>query len=212
MHRIAIAVAVAAASAARAQEAPTPGPAPVAAPGPARAPLAYVAPKLGAFIPTSRLKTALFTGLEAGYVPPILDGALSVQLDLSWARPKGSGTLSDPQLRATDTTWQLGEAQFGVQLSAVYRFRGLLDRLTPYAGGGPGLFWHRTAVTAFAENSMEKEAKPGLQLLGGAELGGLGPGLAFVELQYRLARVDFVTTGFTSLGGFALAAGYRFML
>jgi hypothetical protein len=231
MHRIAIALAVLLSSAASAQEAAAPAPAPAlpapaalapAAPSPAPAPLPeardaarpaaptlYLAPKLGAFIPTSRLKTALFTGVEAGYVPPVLDGALSVQLDLSWTRPKGTGTLSDPQLRVADSTWQLGEAQFGVQLSAVYRFRGALDRLTPYLGGGPGLFWHRAAITAFAENSMEREAKLGLQALGGAELNGLGPGLAFLEAQYRLARVDFVSTGFTSLGGVALAGGYR---
>jgi hypothetical protein len=230
MHRIAIALAVLLSFAARAQETPAPAPAlpapaalAPAAPTPAPAPLPeahdvaarpavptlYLAPKLGALIPTSRLKTAFFAGLEAGYVPHVLDGALSVQLDLSWTRPKGSGTLSDPQLRVADSTWQLGEAQFGVQLSAVYRFRGALERLTPYLGGGPGLFWHRAAITAFAENSMETEAKLGLQALGGAELNGLGPGLAFLEAQYRLARVDFVSTGFTSLGGVALAGGYR---
>src|SRR5215470_6065894 len=138
MHRIALLAAVVVASAARAQEAPAPAapapaPAPLPEPAPAATarpatPAAYFAPKLGAFIPTSRLKTAFFAGLEAGWVPPVLDGALSVQLDLSWTRPKASGTLADPQLRATDTTWQLGEAQFGVQLSAVYRFRGVADR------------------------------------------------------------------------------------
>jgi hypothetical protein len=189
--------------AAAAQEAPQPAA--------DAAPRFLVAPKLGLWVPTSRLGNAAFAGLQADWVTPWAGGALSLGLEVSWTRPKFAGTLSDPQLRAADTTVNLGASQLGFTLLATWRFSEMVAGLVPYAGGGPGLYAHRVASTAFAENTLEKESKLGLQLVGGAELRA-GPGSAYLELDARLARVDFVTTGFTSLGGLAVAAGYRFKL
>ena len=66
-------------------------------------------------------------------------------------------------------------------LIGVYRFHDALAHgLTPYVGGGPGLYYHRAAITAFAENTLEKESKLGLQLMAGAEY-RTGPGAAVVN-------------------------------
>ena len=168
-----------------------------------------LAPKLGLFEPTTRLSGAFFLGLEAGYVTPALDNHLAIVLELDWVRPRASGAVSDPRVVAGDGAYNLGNAEVGVLLSAVYRLEDVIAGLTPYGGLGPGLYFHRTATQAFQNQYVETEGRLGLQMLAGADY-TLGPGAAFVEFRYHLARVDFVSTGGANVGGFlALGAGYR---
>ena len=168
-----------------------------------------LAPKFGLFEPTSRLSGALFLGLEAGYVLPALDDRLAVVLEVDWVRPRASGSVADPRLVAGDGAYNLGNAEVGVLLSAIYRLEDLLPGLTPYGGLGPGLFFHRTATQAFQNTYVETEGRLGFQLLGGADY-VIGPGAVFGEIRYHFTRVDFVATGSSNVGGFlALGLGYR---
>ena len=168
-----------------------------------------VAPKFGLFEPTSRLSGALFLGLEAGYVLPALDDRLAVVLEVDWVRPRASGSVADPRVVAGDGAYNLGNAEVGVLLSAIYRLEDLLPGLTPYGGLGPGLFFHRTATQAFQNTYVETEGRLGFQLLGGADY-LIGPGAVFAEIRYHFTRVDFVATGSSNVGGFlALGLGYR---
>ena len=168
-----------------------------------------VAPKLGLFEPTSRLSGALFLGLEAGYVTPALDNRLAIVLEVDWVRPRASGNVTDPRVVAGDGAYNLGNAEAGVLLSAVYRLEDVVLGLTPYGGLGPGLYFHRTATQAFQNTYLETEARVGFQLMAGADY-TLGPGAAFAEVRYHFTRVDFLSTGNANVGGFlALGAGYR---
>jgi len=168
-----------------------------------------VAPKLGLFEPTSRLTGAFFLGIEAGYVTPALDDHLAVVLEVDWVRPRASGAVADPRVVAGDGAFNLGNAEVGILLSAVYRFEDVILGLTPYGGLGPGVFFHRTVTQAFQNTYVETEARFGLQILAGADY-TLGPGAAFVEFRYHFSRVDFKATGNANVGGFlALGAGYR---
>jgi hypothetical protein len=168
-----------------------------------------VAPKLGLFEPTSRLSGAFFLGIEAGYVTPALDDRLAVVLELDWVRPRASGAVADPRVVAGDGAYNLGNAEVGVLLSAVYRVEDALPGLTPYGGLGPGLYFHRAATQAFQNTYVETEGRVGLQLMGGADY-TLGPGAAFAEVRYHFSRVDFLSTGSANVGGFlALGVGYR---
>lgn len=168
-----------------------------------------VAPKLGLFEPTSRLSGALFLGLEAGYVTPALDNRLAIVLEVDWVRPRASGNVTDPRVVAGDGAYNLGNAEVGVLLSAVYRLEDVVLGLTPYGGLGPGLYFHRTATQAFQNKYLETEARVGFQLMAGADY-TLGPGAAFAEVRYHFTRVDFLSTGNANVGGFlALGAGYR---
>ena len=168
-----------------------------------------IAPKLGLFEPTSKLSGAFFAGLEVGYVTPALDDHLAVVLELDWVRPKASGAIADPRLGSADASYALGNSEFGVLLSAVYRLEDVVAGLTPYGGLGPGLYFQRTAVNAFGNQYIETEGRVGFQMLAGADY-TLGPGAAFVEFRYHFSRVDFISTGNTNVGGFlALGAGYR---
>ena len=168
-----------------------------------------VAPKLGLFEPTSRLSGAFFLGIEAGYVTPALDDHLAVVLEVDWVRPRASGSVTDPRVVAGDGAYNLGNAEVGLLLSAVYRFEDVILGLTPYGGFGPGVFFHRTVTQAFQNTYTETEARVGLQIMAGADY-TLGPGAAFVEFRYHFSKVDFKATGNANVGGFlALGAGYR---
>ncbi len=170
-----------------------------------------VAPKIGLFEPTSRLSGAFFAGLEAGYLTPALDTHLAIVLELDWVRPKASGTVtSDHLVAGAGGDYSLGNAEFGVLLSAVYRIENIAAGITPYGGLGPGLYFHRTATTAFGNTYVETEGRVGFQMLAGVDW-MLGPGAAFGEIRYHFSRVDFISTGTSNVGGFvALSVGYRF--
>ena len=168
-----------------------------------------VAPKFGLFEPTSRLSGALFLGIEAGYLTPALDDHLAIVLEVDWVRPHATGSVSDSRVVAGDGYYDLGNAEVGVLLSAVYRFEDAVPRLTPYGGFGPGLFFHRTSTQAFQNTYVETEGRVGFQLMGGADY-TLGPGALYGEIRYHFTRIDFISTGHANAGGFlALGAGYR---
>jgi hypothetical protein len=168
-----------------------------------------VAPRIGLFEPTSRLSGAFFAGLEIGYVTPALSDHLALVLEVDWVRPRASGSVSSPLVVAGDGFYNLGNAEVGILLSAVYRFEDAIPRLSPYGGLGPGLFFHRTATQAFQNTYVETEGRAGFQMLGGADY-TLGPGAAFGEVRYHFSRVNFLATGNANVGGFlALGVGYR---
>ncbi len=181
----------------------------VAPPAKAQKGRILVAPKFGLFEPTSRLSGAFFVGIEAGYLTPALDDHLAVVLEVDWVRPRASGAVADPRVVAGDGAYNLGNAEVGVLLSAVYRFEDIILGLTPYGGLGPGFFFHRTATQAFQNTYVETEGRVAFQMMAGADY-TLGPGAAFVEFRYHFSRVDFLATGNTNVGGFlALGLGYR---
>jgi len=165
--------------------------------------------KTGLFQPTSRLGGALYVGAELAYVPPGFRQALAAVLELDWVRPQTGGALGDPRL-VGGGSYEMSDQQVGVLLSAMYRAQDLfVPGLTPYAGLGPGLYFHRASVTAFGSTNVETATKLGFQLAAGSDY-RLGPGAVFAEVRYHFARVDFRTTGDANVGGFmAMGLGYR---
>ncbi|QSQ23403.1 outer membrane beta-barrel protein [Pyxidicoccus parkwayensis] len=174
-----------------------------------------IAPKVGFFKTTTPLSGDLYLAAEVGYVTPLLERRLAVVLEVNYHRPKLSGTLTDPQLGGFgaplegDYTVALREVAF--QLSAVYRFERALGTLTPYVGGGPGLYLHRATSDMFGTLASESDGGFGLQALAGIEL-PLGQGGAFLEAHYHFVPVDLVITGDVNAGGFLASLGYRLRL
>lgn len=165
-----------------------------------------VAPEVGLFLPSPRLSSAFYGGVQLGYVTPLLSDRLAFQLDVDWTRPRGTGSVADPRVPGGSASYDLGDADVGVQLSAVYRFEG---KLTPYLGVGPGLYFHRAAMHAYSSTYIETEGKLGFQALAGVDY-ALGPGAAFLEVRYAYTAVDFLSTGDANMGGFlAPGVGYR---
>ncbi|MBJ6759679.1 outer membrane beta-barrel protein [Myxococcaceae bacterium JPH2] len=174
---------------------------------------AFLAPKVGLFKSTTRLSGDLFMGLEVGYLLPVLQRRLALVAEVNYHRPEHTGTLDDPRLSASsDHRYTLAEREVGLLVSAVFRFDEAWGPITPYVGAGPGLYLHRATVEVLGETASESGGRWGLQLLGGAEV-TVGPGGLFVETQYHLAPLHFLTTGDVNVGGFLAASlGYRIRL
>lgn len=176
-----------------------------------------LAPKVGFFKSTAPLGGDLYLGLELGYVTPLLKRRLAVVLEVNYHRPQASGVLTDSQLGGfgappPDGRYTLAVREVAFLLSAVFRFERALGPLTPYVGGGPGLYLHRATSDLFGATASESGGGLGLQALAGLEL-PLGPGGLFLETHYHLAPLDFVTTGEVNVGGFlAGGLGYRLRL
>lgn len=200
-------------------------PAPIAqanaGPGAAASPAAgtgdwLVAPKLGLFEPTAHPSAAFFGGLEVGYRLPWLGRRLVVALEGSFLQPSASGTVASPQLTVGGQTangaYTLKEQQLALALLLVYRADRIWKELTPYGGLGPAAYRHQARTTAFGSTTTEVDGGWGLEIVAGAEW-RVWHGGPFLELDYRLARVHFISTGSANAGGFlALGAGYRFAL
>jgi hypothetical protein len=175
-----------------------------------------LAPKVGFFKSTTALSGDLFLAAEVGYLTPLLERRLAVTLEVGYHRPKLSGSLSDPQLGGfgappPDGTYSVAVREVAFLLSAVFRFEQALGSLTPYVGGGPGLYLHRATADIFGTVASESDGGFGLQALAGLEL-PLGPGGAFFEAHYHFVPVDFVTTGDVNVGGVLASVGYRMRL
>jgi hypothetical protein len=170
-----------------------------------------LAPKAGFFKSTTPLKVAPYYALEAGYLTPLLNRRLAIVMEGSLHRSQVSGTLSDPLVTRGDVQYTLTEREIAILLSAMYRFEGALDSITPYVGAGPGLYLHQATTQALGATTVEKKGIVGFQLLGGAEL-PLWSGSLFLEAHYHFAPVDLVTTGEVNIGGFLAAVGYRLRL
>ena len=175
-----------------------------------------LAPKVGFFKSTTALSGDLFLAAEVGYLTPLLERRLAVTLEVNYHRPRVTGSLSDPQLGGfgappPDGSYSVAVREVAFLLSAVFRFEEALGTLTPYVGGGPGLYLHRATADIFGTVASESDGGLGLQALAGLEL-PLGPGGAFFEAHYHFAPVDFVTTGDVNVGGFLASVGYRLRL
>lgn len=175
-----------------------------------------LAPKVGFFKTTTPLSGDLYLAAEVGYVTPLLERRLAVVVEVNYHRPKLSGTLTDPQLGGfgappPDGTYSVAVREVAFLLSAVYRFEHEVGTLTPYVGGGLGLYLHRATADIFGAVSSESDGGLGLQALAGLEL-PLGPGGLFVEAHYHFAPVDLVITGDGNVGGFLASLGYRLRL
>lgn len=174
-----------------------------------------LAPKVGFFKSTTALSGDLFLAAEVGYITPLLERRLAVTLEVNYHRPRVRGSLSDPQLGGfgapLDGTYSVAVREVAFLLSAVFRFDRALGPLTPYVGGGPGLYLHRATADIFGAVASESDGGLGLQALAGLEL-PLGPGGAFLEAHYHFAPVDFITTGDVNVGGFLGSVGYRLRL
>jgi hypothetical protein len=173
-------------------------------------------PKVGFFKSTTPLSGDLFLAAEVGYLTPLLERRLAVVLEVNYHRPKVSGALTDPQLGGfgappPDGSYSVAVREVAFQLSAVYRFEKALGTLTPYVGGGPGLYLHRATSDMFGSIASESDGGFGLQALAGLEL-PLGPGGAFFEAHYHFAPLELVTTGDKNVGGFLASVGYRLHL
>ena len=171
-----------------------------------------VAGKVGGIAPFSKLSLFVSGALEVGYAfgPK---RSMMAYLEASYTVPTASGTNADSRVPDGQWKWDLWEKQLVLQPTFAYRFTGLSEKLTPYVGIGPRVYFLESVTEGSAGGkpfgtTTEKSTKLGVGLPIGAEY-QVGPGGVFGELQFQLAPLDHRITGDTNLGAMTLFLGYR---
>ena len=170
-----------------------------------------LAPRAGALVPYgfSSLGASYVVGVEAGWALPVLRHRLAVTVSGDFTAPEASGSATDATTGAYD--WHLAQRETILGLSLVYRHP--LGRVTPYAGLGPRLFLLDSRVDGSAGGAHIAQSREQSTQAGGGAFAGVGvrvgPGDLFAELRVDASPIDHRTTGPTSTGALAIAAGYR---
>jgi hypothetical protein len=153
--------------------------------------------------------------VEVGYILPWLKRSFGVLVDVGYAAPVISGTETDPRVAGGTYEWSLVQKQLTIFPFVTYRYTGL-GKIVPYVGVGPrialleGVTYGMVNGKELLENK-ERSTSVGVGVPLGAEY-LIGPGAAMAELLFAWNAVDHRSTGDSSLTGFTLWVGYRFML
>lgn len=167
-----------------------------------------------------RLGASFLTGLEVGYVLPVLRRGLGVLADVSYTQPTATGTTTDPRVTSNGGmyTWNLTQRELVVGFTVMYRLTLLgSGRVAPYIGIGPRLFFLQSLVTGSAgsnnpiSETREQSLRVGLTVPLGVDI-GLGPGRVFGEALVQWAPLSHQSTGDANVGSLSVLAGYRLFL
>jgi opacity protein-like surface antigen len=178
-----------------------------------------LAGKIGGIASFNGLSPFLTGGIEAGYAFPGRNIALL--LDVTYTAPKSDDAVGDPRVPDGEYDWELRQKVLTFQPTFLYRFTGLSDMLTPYAGIGPRIYFIEDVTRGSAtdpttgkqtfKDSFERSTKFGFGIPLGLEL-ALGPGGLFAEFLFQWGPLGHETTGDTHLGSGSLFLGYRALL
>ena len=169
----------------------------------------FVAPKLGATIPTSKLGATFLGALEVAYViPPLyrLTGIpIGVAVEFSYLQPGLAGAGDSPA--AGGYSYSLDER---LLVLGVEGFVSLpLGDFMPYGGIGYGLYFLNTKVESFGSVNTESQVRSGMQIRAGLGY-DIWMGQAFAEARYHYVGLQFQSTGDANAGGITFTAGFRF--
>lgn len=174
-----------------------------------------LAGKIGGIANFNHLDPFVTGGLELGYV--LSGGNLAFLLDTTYTAPKSDNKVTtDGRVPDSTYTWELVHKQLVFQPTFEYRINQLSDKVTPYVGIGPRIYFIEEVTRGKSggmviKDSFERSTKFGLGVPLGAEL-ALGPGGLFAELLFQWGPLDHQTTGDTHLGSGSLFVGYRAVL
>lgn len=163
----------------------------------------------------SELGTSAAPTLEIGYLLPVLDQHLEIQIQLSYIRPHYISNNTDPRLTQEGYRFRITEEELTTGLGAVYRFFAPKTQLNFYAQLIPHMRWQRSTVQGNSEGSVflqnqERKAEFGVLVGGGVEF-TLGPGALAGELNVPYGRYRQTVTGEATAGGVILQVGYHLM-
>jgi hypothetical protein len=172
-----------------------------------------IEPRLGALIPTSKLKTNVVGGLEIDVATPALDHRLVVGLDLSIAQPSYSASAMSTQLPAPGMIdYTVQQLEVAVGLTANYRFAST-HSLVPRIGAGPLLHLLKSTETtspAYAGSNNAQQTKLGIEATAGVDY-KVGPGFLAGDLRFLYSPLTTPLAGGSNAGSLAVAVGYRFV-
>jgi hypothetical protein len=172
-----------------------------------------VEPRLGALIPTSKLKPNVVGGLELDVVTPALDHRLVVGVDVSIAEPSYTATAMSTQLPSPGLLdYTVKQLEVVVGLTANYRFAAI-GSLVPRIGVGPLLHLLKSTETtspSYSGANTAEQTKLGVEATAGVDYKA-GPGFLAGDLRFLYSGLTTPLTGGSNAGSLAIAVGYRFV-
>jgi hypothetical protein len=177
-----------------------------------------LAGKFGALASFNGLSPFPSVGIEAGYLFGGTSGHIAAALAAEYSAPGADGSQTEsfsPERipGGGSYTWELRQKELVLQPTFFYRLPGLVQRLTPYAGLGPRIYFLESVVRGKSggqsfSDTPERSMKLGFGVPLGVEF-QIGPGGLFGELLPMWAPMKHAITGDSHLGGMTLFAGYR---
>jgi hypothetical protein len=195
-------------------EAPTSQPG-VVSTSPTGEPRVLVGLGLGAYVPTSKLKTNFLVGLDASYQLPWLSRKLGVGLGLGYSQPTTSGEIGDTRVPGGSAGYDTTMRELLLELFLSYRFLSWSSVWSPHASIGPAFYFLSHQVDFNSRDAQpltmeqtETSSQAGFLFTVGADY-RIWRGALTGEVRIPFATVGQKTTGDSNVGAVSIVLGYR---
>ena len=172
-------------------------------------------PKVGGLVPWSKLGLTWNVDLEVGYLLPVLDRQLAVVVDVGYAQPTHSQTVTDTRVGGGSYTDQITQRQLQLFIGPKYFIFDTNSQWLPFVAAGVKLHLLRSEIVGSANGQPFGENDETSTQVGGAVRGGLGfklgPGHLAAELEVAYAGLHQTVTGDTDSADVSLQVGYVFL-
>ncbi len=172
-----------------------------------------VALRVGALVPRTELGSGFAVGAEAGYLLPVLEQRLRLQLGFGYSMSPYQGARIVPG-RGYDAHFTQNTTIMPLDLSAVFEQPLGDSGLAIYGGLGIGVLFVSTRFQSFDTTTEAGDITFGPVVQLGIEY-PLGPGQLVVDSRYTEATADLGTLGIAGqnvLGNVVFTAGYAIRL
>ena len=192
---------------------PQPQPTVAAEPSALSGPTVVLGLGIGAYIPTSKLKTNFLVGIDAAYQLPWLGRKIGVGMGLAYSQPTTSGQITDtrvqPQGGVVDYDSTMRELVLDVLFT--YRIFSWGKVWSPHIGIGPNFYFLSHKVSALDLEQSETSTQVGFLFVAGADY-RVWRGALIGEIRVPFATVGQRTTGDSNVGAVSIVFGYRFRI
>jgi opacity protein-like surface antigen len=197
------------------QPQPQPQPQPTVAAQPAASlePTVVLGLGVGAYIPTSKLKTNFLVGIDAAYQLPWIGRKIGVGMGLAYSQPTTSGQLTDTRAHPPDglVDYESTMRELVLDVLFTYRFLSWSSIWSPHAGIGPSFYFLSHNVSALGVDQSETSTQVGFLFVAGVDF-RVWRGALIGEIRVPFATVGQRTTGESNVGAVSIVFGYRFRI
>jgi len=166
---------------------------------------------VGAYIPTSKLKTNFLVGIDAAYQLPWIGRKIGVGMGLAYSQPTTSGQIADPRVPSGTMDYESTMREVVLDVLLSYRFLSWSSIWSPHAGIGPSVYFLSHKVSAAQLDQSETSTQVGFLFVAGVDF-RVWRGALVGEIRVPFATVGQRTTGESNVGAVSIVFGYRFRI
>ncbi len=171
--------------------------------------------KVGGSFPQvlNRLSSTYSLAVEVGWLSPLLDHRLGIDLELAYSQPPHEQTVSDPRVPGGSYTYTTTEKALGLFIGPRYYFLPLRGTVVPWISLGVRAQFIDSSQKGSAQQTFGQNDETGTHFAFGGQAGlgyHLGPGVLGLELQLISSPIDHLVTGKVDIGDLAVRATYLF--